>query len=185
MEWVVAVNDFRLNLKFPLWIVISYTIWLLLGILNIIFWVINNDNKTTNEMIFVNIYHVIFPMIGLYFIIQTNLRNKYYYIINHDGIYNNQVNTWKKDIKWDSELYYIITNNFFDLYSVKKMLPLEGKVINKKNKIHGYISIKTKKSLKMIIDNKGCICIPTKLLKNNIQIGDVVNMINKSRGINE
>jgi hypothetical protein len=53
--------------------------------------------------------------------------------------------------------------------------------INEKNITDGYISIKSKKALKKYYDNKGWIAISTKLLKNNIQIHDIVAMINKSR----
>jgi hypothetical protein len=60
------------------------------------------------------------------------------------------------------------------------MLPLNGKMLNENNIEDGYIVIKTKQALKIKIDNKGLICIPTKLLKNNIKINAIVEMINKS-----
>jgi hypothetical protein len=183
------MDEFRLNGKFPRWVVISYVCWFFLGVLNIIFWLFidENVNISINDFyiftIVVNIFHFLFPLCGLYFIIQANVYNKYYYLINAEGIYNNQLNLLKKNIKWNSELYYMVTNIFFDLYLTKKMLPLEDKMINKNNIKYGYISIKTKKALKLKIDNKGWICISTKYLKNNIQINNIVDMINISRGI--
>ncbi|GHV18671.1 hypothetical protein FACS189493_8210 [Spirochaetia bacterium] len=60
------------------------------------------------------------------------------------------------------------------------MFPLNDKMLNESNIKEGYIIIKTKKALKIMIDNKGLICIPTKWLKDNIKINDIVEMINKS-----
>ncbi|MDR1218190.1 MAG: hypothetical protein LBK73_01110 [Treponema sp.] len=76
------------------------------------------------------------------------------------------------------------TDSFLELYS-KKMLPLEGKMMNKNNIKYGYISIKTKKAPGLIRDNRGWICILARYLKGNIQINNIVDMINKSRGIND
>ncbi|GHU58390.1 hypothetical protein FACS189444_1960 [Spirochaetia bacterium] len=117
---------------------------------------------------------------GLYIIIRVDFFNKYCYAINNEGISVNEANLLKKDIKWDSELYYSISKNFFDIYSYKKMLPLNNKIVNENNIEDGYIMIKTKKALKVKIDNKELICIPTKWLKNNVKINDIVEMINKS-----
>jgi hypothetical protein len=195
------MNEFRLNFKFQKWILIGYICWFFLGVLNIIFSpsipdesgnvnilkeVIDNfDVSFDIFMIFMEVFLVVFPLCGLYFIIQANVYNKYYYVINTEGIYNNQFNLLKKNIKWDSGLYYMITDNFLELYSAKQMLPLEGKIINKNRIKYGYVSIKTKKSLELITDNKGWIVIPTKCLKDNIQVDNIVDMINKSRGIEE
>ena len=187
------MDGFRLNFKFPRWIIIVYIIWFLYGISNIVLGILNNEyinikmDKTNDFdvfMIIIDILFILFPLFGLYCIIKTNLFNKYYYNINSNGIYNNQLNLLKKYLQWNSELCYLITDNFFSLYSSKKMLPLEGKMINKDN-CHKYISIKTKDALKIKRDNKGWICIPVKYLKNKIQTNDIVDMINKSRGINE
>jgi hypothetical protein len=52
-------------------------------------------------------------------------------------------------------------------------------MVNENNMEDGYIFIGTKKALKTIIDNKGFICIPTKLTKNNVKINDIVEIINK------
>jgi hypothetical protein len=195
------MNEFRLNFKFQKWILIGYICWFFLGVLNIIFSPsIPDESRNVNIlkevidnfdvsfdifMIFMGVFLVLFPLCGLYFIIQANAYNKYYYLINTEGIYNNQFNLLKKNIKWDSGLYYMITDNFLELYSAKQMLSLEGKIINKNRIKYGYISIKTKESLELIIDNKGWIFIPTKCLKDNIQMDNIVDMINKSRGIEE
>jgi hypothetical protein len=106
-------------------------------------------------------------------------------IINREGIFQNQFNITKKSIKWDSELYYKITEKYLKLYSTKHMIPLEDGMINKDNIKYGYISIKTKKALNIKIDNKEWIAISTNCLKGNIQINDIIEIINKSREINE
>ena len=184
------MDEFRLNFKFPQWIVIVYIIWFSCGILDIVLGILNNESiyikmdKIDAFMIIIDILFILFPLFGLYCFIKTNLFNKYYYKINSNGIYNNQLNLLKKYLQWNSELYYLITDNFFSLYSSKKMFPLEGKMINKDN-CHKYISIKTKDALKIKRDNKVWICIPVKHIKGKIQVNDIVDMINKSRGINE
>jgi hypothetical protein len=61
------------------------------------------------------------------------------------------------------------------------MLPLDGKIVNENDIKNGYISIKSKKALKKCYDNKGWIVMSTCLLKNNIQMNDIINMINRSR----
>jgi hypothetical protein len=61
------------------------------------------------------------------------------------------------------------------------MLPLEREIINEKRIKDGYISIKSKKVLKKHCDNEDWIVISTKLLKENVKIDDIIDMINKSR----
>jgi hypothetical protein len=60
------------------------------------------------------------------------------------------------------------------------MLPLNGKMVNEHNIEKGYILIKTKKALKIMINIKGIMCIRARFLKNNVKINDIVEMINKS-----
>ncbi|GHU33702.1 hypothetical protein FACS1894172_12760 [Spirochaetia bacterium] len=57
----------------------------------------------------------------------------------------NEANLLKKDINWDSELYYLISKNFSGIYSSKKILPLNDKIVNENNIEDGYIMIKTKR----------------------------------------
>jgi hypothetical protein len=111
----------------------------------------------------------------------TNFGNKYYFTINDEGISANEFKFYHKHIAWDFEIYYMITKSFFAVYSYKKMIRLGKEMINEKNIKNGYISIKIAKNLKTQINNNGWICIPTKMLKNNIQINDIVNKINEFR----
>jgi hypothetical protein len=77
----------------------------------------------------------------------------------------------------------MVTDKFFAIYSLDKMLPLQGEIVNKTNKEHGYISIKTKNALNTKTDNKEWICIPTKWLTGGINLNDVINSINKAREV--
>jgi hypothetical protein len=182
------MNEYKIYLRFPKWILPGYIIILGFFIFSAINAIINQDilSSITNTDI-IKIYVVLSPYLGilmfsfgLYMVIQVDFFNKYCYTINNEGISVNEVNLLKKNIKWDSELYYSISKSYFGLYSYKRMLPLNNKIINEKNIEEGYIIIKTKKALKIKMGNKGLICIPTKWVKNNVKINDIVGMINKS-----
>jgi hypothetical protein len=57
----------------------------------------------------------------------------------------------------------------------------DNKIVNDQDIKNGYLSFKTKNALKTMIDNKDWICIPTRWLKDNIQVDDIVDLINKAR----
>jgi hypothetical protein len=186
----VIMEEYKLNFKWPKWLflfcVIGYSIWSILTVLYTIFLLINIKEVLVLPMFEKTIcfagfvVHIFFQIFGWYVIVMSTVQQKYYYIINKDGVYNNQVNLLKKNLLWKDELYYCITNSFVGLYK-SKMLPFEGKIINEQNIKNGYISIKSKKALKKWYDNKGWIVMSTKLIKGNIQVDDIVDMINKSR----
>jgi hypothetical protein len=176
----INMNKYKLYMKFPKWILPGYIIILCSFVFEAINTIINQDIIFSIISSFIGISMVSF---GLYIVIQVDFFDKYYYTINDEGIFVNEVDLLKKKLKWDSELYYLISKNYFDLYLYKKMLPLNGKIINENNIEDGYIFIKTKKALKIMIDNKGLICIPTKWLKHNMKMNDIVEMINKSMKI--
>ena len=180
------MGEHKLYFKLPNWLfiicIISSSI-LSVAILSDIFFLKNTNEFSTYKItvfIFSHIVSIFIIVFAWYFIIAVQFKNKYYYIINKEGIYNNQVNITKKYLQWENELYYCITNSFRGLYT-SKMLPIEGKITNDKNIKEGYISIKSKKALRKYYDNKNWIVISTKLIRNNIKIDDIVNMVNKSR----
>jgi hypothetical protein len=181
------MEEYKLYFKWPKWLLISliigysiYSIYIVFDTLSFL--------KHINEYSFLekiinticNIFLILFIISAWYVIVASEFKNKYYYIINKKGIYNNQINLWKKYLSWDDELYYCITNKCRGLYT-SEMLPLEGEIINDKNIQNGYIFIKSKRVLRKYYDNKNWIMMSTKMLKNNIQIDDTVNMINKTR----
>ena len=183
------MSEYKLYFKYPKWLFIfsisGYIIMSIYILYNISFIV-----KYFNECAFYEKVTLIISEIGLilinifgWYVIIGVINNKYYYIINEKGIYNNQCNLWKKYLSWNDELYYCITNSYIRLKD--KMLPIEGKIINEKNITNGYISIKTKKALKKYYDNKGWIFISNKYIKNNVSIDEIIEMINKSRENNK
>ena len=181
------MEEYKLYFKYPKWLFISliagYSILSIFTLWYIIFVLKNISDLSRSEIILslINmLVFIFFQIFGWYVIVTSGFQNKYYYIINKDGVYNNQVNLLKKYLSWENELYYCITDSYIGLYK-SKMLLLEGEITNEKNIKDGYISIKSKKALKKWYDNKGWIVMSTKLLKNNIQINDIVNMINKMR----
>ena len=186
------MEEFKLNFKWPTWLIISlvigYSIWGIATIIYIIDFFININEIITLSITYllIDIFGIIgfifFNVFGWIVIIGSYFKENYYFIINKEGIYNNQVNLIKKYLSWENELYYCITNSYIGLYK-SKMLLLESEIKNENNIIDGYISIKTKKALKKYYDNKYWIVLSTKLLKNNKKIDDLINMINKSRGI--
>jgi hypothetical protein len=181
------VEEYKLYIKYPKWLFISfiaaYSILSIFTLWNIIFILKNISDSSRSEIIFslISIPILIFiQIIGWNVIVICGFQNKYYCVINKDGIYTNEGNLLKKHLSWENELYYCITNSYIGLYKLK-MLPLEGEIINEKNIKDGYISIKSKKALRKWYNNKRWIVMQTKSLKNNIQINDIINMINKSR----
>lgn len=189
------MEEYTLYFKMPKWLflflVIGYPIMFILVVSDTIILAIpffeDINDLDISEILSVCLsilFNICFFIFALYVIVAIQLKNKYYYIINKNGIHNNQINMIKKFIPWENELYYCITGSFIGLYTAK-MLPLEGDIINEKGIKRGYISIKSKKALKKHHDNKGWIVMSTKLLKGDILIDDIINMINNSRKINQ
>ena len=181
------MDEYKLYFKWPKWLLISLIIGYLIISINIgsdtLFFLEHINEYSFPEKIInivCTIFLILFIISAWYVIVASEFKKKYYYIINKKGIYNNQVNLLKKYLSWDDELYYCITNKYIGLYTTK-MLPLEGEITNDKNIQNGYISIKSKKVLRKHYDNKNWIAMSTKMLKNNVQIDDIVNMINKTR----
>jgi hypothetical protein len=190
---IEPVYEYKLYIKYPKWLFIislvydiCFCLLELFGIVSFLFIINYEDNIYGN--VFDIVYYYIFPLIcvmallfslhELYQTIQINIYNKYYYTINGDGIFVNALNTYKY-LKWDSELYYMITDSFMRTFSYKKMLPLEGEMINGKNIKHGYIFLKSGQGLKNKTDNKNSIIMPSRWFEKNIQINDIVGMINR------
>jgi hypothetical protein len=181
------MEEYKLYFRFPKWLfiflIIGYIILSIYTMFNIAF-IFKYFNGYTfyEKTIFIisEIGLILLNIFGWYVIIGVKFINNYYYIINKKGIYNNQCNLLKKYLSWDDELYYCITNSFIGLYKAK-MLLVEDKIMNEKNIINGYISIKSKKALKKYYDNKGWIVISNKNVKNNSNINEIIEMINKSR----
>jgi hypothetical protein len=174
------MNEVKYYFRFPLLILLGYILMVIFGLFNIISLMLDDEYRNSFNMIIAVIYMFMFSC-GLCFVIATNFGNKYYFTINDEGISVNEFKFYNKHITWDFEIYYMITKSFFAVYSYKKMIRLGEEMINEKNIKNGYISIKIEKNLKTKINNKGWICIPTKMLKNNIQINDIVNKINEFR----
>jgi hypothetical protein len=179
------MEEYRLYFKWPklllISVIIAYSIAGIYTVYNIFLLSKSiNEYSVPEKVIYIvcGIFLIVFNVFAWYVIAASGFKNKYYYLINKDGIYNNQVNLYKKYLSWDDELYYCITGGYTGLYK-SEMLPLEGKIINDKNIQNGYISIKSGKALKKHYDNKNWIVMSTKMLKNNIQIDDIVNMINR------
>jgi hypothetical protein len=187
------MKEYKLYYKLPKWFnvfAITGMIFIFfIGLSGVILFIYSRIKYDIKDIIFMDIYNItaslfalIFPIFGMYFVLQTEFGKKYYYIINKDGIMLNCVNLYKKYLKWDSEIYYMITDSFFKLYAYKKMKVIKNKIINENNINNGIISLKPKKNLKTQIDNGNWITIWTELLGNNISINDIVNMINDVRG---
>ncbi|MDR1840215.1 MAG: hypothetical protein LBQ93_11615 [Treponema sp.] len=175
------MGDYKLYQKLPFWVFPGYILMLIFGLYNIATLIVNTEYRTIFSIVLSIIYMLMFSC-GLCFTIAINFKNTCYFTINEKGISLNEFNLFKKNISWNSEIYYLITDSFFSLYSYKKMIQLQEKIINEHDIKHGYISFKIKDALKTKINNKGWICISTKWLKNNIQINDVVDKINIIRG---
>jgi hypothetical protein len=173
------MDEYKIFLRFPLIIFLSYILFVLLYGASFVYFIIYGKLMS----IIIAVVGLLLFSFGLSIVIRVNYFNKYFYTINRYGIAVDQVGLLKKYLKWDAELYYMITKSYFKAYSYKKMIPMTGKIINSDNIEHGYIIIKTKDALKIKHDNKKMISIMTKGAKNNIKIDDVVNMINVSRGI--
>jgi hypothetical protein len=188
------MEEFKLYIKLPKWINIFMIIGILfiffIGILGIILFIYSRVKYNIKDIIFMDIYNIIaflfaiiFSIFGIYFVLQTEFGKKYYYIINKDGITLNCVNLYKKYLKWNSEIYYMLTDSFFDLYKYKNMKLLRGEIINKNNIKKGIISLKSKKCLKNQIDNSEWIYIWTRSLENNFGVNDILKIINQVRDI--
>jgi hypothetical protein len=187
------MEAYKLYFKWPAWFlaiaVIGYAIMSVSFVISLAVSILNM-NTADDFMGFMDLptvgkiglvaVNIIILSLAWYFIIASGFQNKYYYVINKDGIYNNQANLLKKYLSWENELYYCITKSFIGIYK-STMFPLEGKIVNEKDIKNGYLSIKSKKALKKHRDNKGWIVLATKLLKNNIQMDAIIAMINKSR----
>ena len=182
------ITEIKFFIKFPTHFFVVLIICVLLD-LSFGLWSILELIKALDE---IKVFDILFPgvymlivMILLFSILRIQISNKYYCLINEEGIFIIFFNIYKKSLRWDSEIYYTITGSFFKLYDYKKMFPLKGKITVENNIEHGYISLKSKNALKMQIDNKKWICIPTKWLKNNIKINDIIDIINKFRNMEE
>jgi len=135
--------------------------------------------------IILNIVYILIISSSIFIIIKANIYKKIYFEIDNNGIKYEQYIFSEKNIKWNDELYYLVTKSLFKIYSLKDMKPLEGKILNQNNIEYGYISIKTKQNIKIMRDNKGWICIPSAFLGNKIKINEIINTINEYRGFSE
>jgi hypothetical protein len=174
------MGEVKYYIKFPLLILISYIFIVIFGLLNIVSLIIDYEYRNSFNITIAVIY-MLMVSCGLCLVIAANFGNKCYFTINDEGISLHEFKFYNKNITWVSKIYYMITDSFFTMYLYKNMILLEKEIINEKNIKNGYISIKIEKSLKTKRDNKGWICIPTRLLKNNIQINDIVDKINEYR----
>jgi hypothetical protein len=152
----------------------------LFGLFNIASLIVDDEYRNSFNIIIMVVCMLMFSG-GLCLVIAANFGNKCYFTIDDGGISLNEFNLYYKRIAWDSEIYYLITDSFFAVYSHKNMIRLGEEIINEKNIKNGYISIKIEKNLKTKKDNKGWICIGTRMLKKNIQINDIVDKINECR----
>ena len=175
------MNGTKLYVKYPLQIFVAYILTFAFLLVNFM-GIIGNDELSDHNirsMVFIFIYFLFFAFF-VFIVIQTNFRKKIYFEISDSGIrYNQYFKFFEKNIKWDEELYYLVTPSVFSLYSKKNMLPLNGKIENKNNLINGYVSIKTKKALDLKWYSKGWIYISTSLLGSDISVNDVIKTINK------
>jgi hypothetical protein len=181
------MEEYKLYFKFSKWpfifLIIGYIMLSIYAMHNISFILKNfNGYSFYEKTIFIvsEIGIILANIFGWYVIIGVKFFNNYYYIINEKGIYNNQCNLLKKYLSWDDELYYCITDSFIGIYKAK-MLPVKDKIMNEKNIINGYILIKSKKALKKYYENKGMMGIGSKNIKNNVNINEIIEMLNKSR----
>jgi hypothetical protein len=170
------MNEYKLYARCPKWLFIACISAVVLNVIG----TIDSIKNYPSEEFFSLITSNILLLIDLFLIIQIDFRNKYCYTISNEGISVNAVGFYKKNIKWDSDLYYLVTKSYFGLYSYQKMKRLTDKIVNENNIEDGYIVIKTKRALKRYTDNKELMAFSTKLLKNNVKIPDIVEMINKS-----
>jgi hypothetical protein len=179
-------NEYKFVYKFPkrvfAIILVIYIFSTIIQLYSIISYFRADEKELYSIILY--IFGFLFFLFMIYTGVLINIFNKDYFIINKKGISHNDV-FHNKHIEWDSEIYYMITDSFKELFLYKKMIPLNGKMVFEKNIKHGYISIKIKKSLKIQIDNKGWIGIRTKLLTNKVEINDIVKIINNVRGIDE
>jgi hypothetical protein len=177
------MNEVKYYFRLPHWVLLGYIFMVIFGLFNIITIIIGDGDESSFDIIISVIYMLMFSC-GLGGSIAITFGNKCYFTINDEGISYDEFKIFHKHIAWNSEIYYMITKSFFALYSHKNMIRLgEGEeIINEKNIKNGYISVKTEKALKSKRgSNKGWICIPTRMLKTNRQINDVVAKLNEYR----
>jgi hypothetical protein len=130
------MNEVKLYVKFPAWIFGGYVFLLAYAIVSTIYIIVYESTDVVG--IVSGVLLIIMVGTGLIIIIQTNYNNKMYFSIDSDGIsYEQYVFFKKRNLKWNEELYYMVTDKFFSVYSYKKMSPLTGGIINKDNKEHG------------------------------------------------
>jgi len=70
--------------------------------------------------IILNIVYILIILSSIFIIIKANIYKKIYFEIDNDGIkYEQYIFFPEKNIKWNDELYYLVTKSFFKIYSLK------------------------------------------------------------------